>query len=73
MTKTAALEREFDTTTLGVNWYLYKNTRLTLNYEWRDVKVSNPSAIPAGAQRNNALAIANNVGDRASIELTWFF
>jgi hypothetical protein len=46
---------------------------LTLNYEWRDVKVSNPSAIPAGAQRNNALAIANNVGDRASIELTWFF
>jgi len=73
MTKTAALEREFDTTTLGVNWYFYKNTRLTLNYEWRDVKVSNPSAIPAGAQRNNALAIANNVGDRASIELTWFF
>lgn len=73
MTETAALEREFTTTTLGANWYFYKNTRLTLNYEWRDLEVSNPAAIPAGAQRNNALAIADNLGDRVSLQLTWFF
>lgn len=73
MTETAALEREFTTTTLGANWYLYKNTRLTLNYEWRDLKVSNPSAIPAGAQRTNAELIADNLGDRISLQLTWFF
>ncbi len=73
MTETAALEREFTTTTLGANWYFYKNTRLTLNYEWRDLEVSNPSAIPAGAQRTNAELIADNLGDRISLQLTWFF
>jgi hypothetical protein len=73
MTETAALEREFATTTLGANWYFYKNTRLTLNYEWRDLKVSHPLAIPAGAQRSNAELIADNLGDRASLQLTWLF
>lgn len=73
MTETAALERQFTSTTLGANWYFYKNTRLTVNYEWRDLEVPNPLAIPAGAQRNNALLIADNLGDRASLQLTWFF
>lgn len=73
MTETAALERQFTTTTLGANWYFYKNTRLTLNYEWRDLDVPNLSAIPAGAQRTNARLIADNLGDRASVQLTWFF
>lgn len=73
MTETAALERQFTTTTLGVNWFFYKNTRLTLNYEWRELEVPNPSAIAAGAQRTNAQAIADNLGDRASVQLTWFF
>ena len=73
MTETAALEREFTTTTLGANWYFHRNTRLTLNYEWRDLKVSHPLAIPAGAQRSNAELIADNLGDRASLQLTWLF
>jgi hypothetical protein len=73
MTETAALEREFTTTTLGANWYFYKNTRLTFNYEWRDLEVSSPLAIPAGAQRTNAELIADNLGDRVSLQLTWFF
>lgn len=73
MTETAALEREFDTTTLGVNWYFNKSTRVTLNYEWRGLDVSNPSAIAAGAQRNNALAIADNYGDRISTQLIWVY
>lgn len=73
MTETAALERQFTTTTLAANWFFYKNTRLTLNYEWRDLDVPNLSAIPAGAQRTNAQLIADNLGDRASVQLTWFF
>lgn len=73
MTEAAALERQFTTTTLGANWFFYKNTRLTLNYEWRDLEVPNLSAIPAGAQRTNAQLIADNLGDRASVQLTWFF
>jgi hypothetical protein len=73
MTETAALERRFDTTTVGVNWYFYKNTRLTFNYEWRDLEVSNPEAVPAGVQRSNAELIADNLGDRASVQLTWFY
>ena len=73
MTETAALERQFTTTTLAANWFFYKNTRLTLNYEWRELDVPNLSAIPAGAQRTNAQLIADNLGDRASVQLTWFF
>jgi hypothetical protein len=73
MTETAALERQFTTTTLGLQYFFYKNTRLTLNYEWRDLEIANPQAIPAGAQRTNAELIADNLGDRASLQLTWFF
>lgn len=73
MTETAALERQFTTTTMGVNWFFYKNTRLTLNHEFRELEVSNPSAIPAGPQRANAQQIADNLGDRTSLQLTWFF
>lgn len=73
MTETPALERQFTTTTLGANWYFYKNTRLTLNYEWREQEVPNLSAIAAGAMRTNAALVADNLGDRASLQLTWFF
>ncbi|HQT00126.1 MAG TPA: porin [Thiobacillus sp.] len=73
MTESADLERQFNTTTLGLNWYFYKNTRLTLNYEWRDLEVSNPSAITNATQLSNAQLIADNLGDRASVQLTWFF
>jgi hypothetical protein len=73
MTENAALEREFGTDTLGLQYFIDKNTRVTLNYEWRDLKVANPAAIPAGGQRNNAVAIADNLGDRISLQLTWHF
>lgn len=73
LTGTAALERKFTTTTLGLQYLFYKNTRLTLNYEWRRLQVPYPEAIPLGAQRTNAQLIADNLGDRVSLQLTWFF
>lgn len=48
-------------------------TRAIFNYEWRNMKVTNPAAIAAGAARNNALNIADNLGDRISVQLTWSF
>lgn len=38
---------------------------------YRSLEVANPQAIPAGAQRTNAELIADNLGDRASVQLTW--
>jgi hypothetical protein len=73
MTQTAANEREFATTTLGIQRFFGKNTRALLNYEWRRMKVSNPGAIPAGASLVNAMAIAANLGNRVTAQLTWSF
>jgi len=73
MTQNAASEREFATTTLGLQYFIDKNTRTLLNYEWRHMKVSNPNAIPAGAALGNAQAIAGNLGDRVTLQLTWSF
>lgn len=73
MKQTAANEREYPTTTLGLKHYFDKNIHLIFNYEWRRVKVSNPGALDAGASRDNALAIAGNIGNRASLQLTWSF
>lgn len=73
MTQTLANEREFATTTLGIQYFIDPATRIIGNYEWRAMKVSNPSAIAAGAARGNAIAIADNLGDRASVQLTWSF
>ena len=73
MTQNAANEREFATTTFGVQRFIDKNTRVTFNYEWRKMKVSNPAAIAPGAALNNALTIAANLGNRISLQLTWSF
>ncbi|MFA6921337.1 MAG: porin [Gallionella sp.] len=73
MTQTLANEREFATTTLGIQYFINPATRALFNYEWRSMKVSNPAAIAAGAARSNALTIADNLGDRASVQLTWSF
>lgn len=73
MTETAANEREFTTTTVGVQYFINTDTRVTVNYEFRDVDVSNPQAIPAGPNRDNALKIADNLGDRMSVQVTWKF
>ncbi len=73
MTQTAANEREFATTTLGIQYFINPPTHIIFNYEWRNMKVTNPFAIAAGAARNNALVIAENQGDRISLQLTWSF
>ena len=73
MTQTLANKREFATTTLGIQYFINPATRAIFNYEWRDMKVSNPAAIPAGALRNNAQTNAGNLGDRISVQLTWSF
>jgi len=73
MTQTLANEREFATTTLGLQYFVNPATRVIFNYEWRDMKVPNPAAIAAGAPLNNAQTIAANLGDRASMQLTWSF
>lgn len=73
MSQVAANEREFPTTTVGIRHFFDKNTVMLFNYEWRRMKVSNPEALAAGAQRDNALAIAANVGNRISLQLTWSF
>lgn len=73
MKQTIANEREFATTTLGLQYFCNPATRVIFNYEWRSMKVSNPAAIAAGAPLNNAQTIAGNLGDRASMQLTWSF
>jgi len=74
MTENAINTRELTSTTLGLQHFLRKDTRISLNYEWRDMVVSNPSAIPAtGFQRSNAQAVADNLGDRISLQLTWYY
>lgn len=73
MKQTAANEREFATTTLGMQYFINPATRVIANYEWRNMKISNPEAIAAGAARANALAIVGNLGNRASVQLTWSF
>jgi hypothetical protein len=73
MNQNAANEREFATTTLGLQYFIAKNIRTLVNYEWRRMKVTNPAAIPAGAALSNALAIAGNLGNRATLQLTWSF
>ncbi len=73
MTQTAANERELATTTAGVQYFINPATHVIFNYEWRAMKVTNPLAIAAGATRTNTLAIAGNLGNRISLQLTWSF
>lgn len=73
MTQNLANEREFATTTLGIQHFITPAMRVIFNYEWRHMAVANPAAIAAGAARDNALAIADNLGNRASLQLTWSF
>jgi len=69
----AAAERLFKTWTLGGQYFINKNTRVTLNYEWRTAEVPNLSAITNAGQQGNAEAVVNNLGNRLSMQLTWFF
>lgn len=68
-----AAERLFKTWTLGAQYFFYKNTRLTFNYEWRTAEVPNPLAITNATQRSNANVVTDNLADRVSLQLTWYF
>lgn len=68
-----AAHRVFKTWTLGGQYFVNKNTRVTLNYEWRDAEVPTPQAMTNVYQRSNALIVADNLADRISLQLTWAF
>lgn len=73
LTNSAPDERKFSTTTLGAQYFLNASSRIIFNYEFRDLKVSNADALAAGAARNNALVIANTMGNRIGLQLTFVF
>ena len=72
-TNDAAAERLFKTWTLGGQYFINKTTRVTLNYEWRDAEVPSPLATTNATQRKNATTVADNLGNRVSLQLTWSF
>lgn len=69
----AVAERIFKTWTFGGQYFINKTTRVLLNYEWRDADVPHLSAMTNAVQRNNARTVADNLGDRVSLQLTWAF
>jgi hypothetical protein len=73
LSNAAANEREFKTWTVGTQYYMNKATRINFNYEFRKQEVSNPQAITNPVQRANAQTIADNLGDRISLQLTYLF
>ena len=73
LSNSPADERVFKTWTVGTQYFINKDTRLTLNYEFRKQEVSNPQAITNTFQRANAQTIADNLGDRISLQLTYLF
>lgn len=73
LTNSAANERLYTTWTFGLQHFFRPNLRVALNYEVRELKIVDPSAITAGPQRTNAQAIADSIGDRISAQLTLLF
>lgn len=73
MTNNAALERDFKTLTLGMQYFLTPRTRLTLNYAMPKLSVPHADAIANPVQRNNAQAIARTMSNRIDLQLTAVF
>lgn len=71
-THTPANAREITVWTLGLQHFIDKQTRLTLNYEWREQGIPYPSAIPVPL-RAMATNLADNFADRVSLQLSWWF
>jgi hypothetical protein len=69
----AAAERLFKTWTLGGQYFINKTTHVILNYEWREAEVPYPLATTNTTQRRNASIVADNLGNRISLQLTWAF
>ena len=75
-------QREFEYVTLGLNYTVASKTRLTVNYEFRDVRAPNPvqpidgtaAAINnAAVQTRNAGISVDTIGDRFGVRLTHSF
>ncbi len=73
MKRSLTNEREFSTVTLGLQYFFSPAVHLIVNHEWRKMSVSNSNDIAAGPARDNALLIANDLGNRMSVQLTWSF
>lgn len=73
LTNQPALERDFKTWTLGAQYFLSPNTRLTLNYAMRTLEVPHAGAITNAVQRHNAEAIASSMANRIDLQLTAVF
>ena len=66
-TETSAAEREFITTTVGLQYFFDPKNRVTLNYEMRDAEAPNlPGSNPANA-------ILGATADRVTVQLTSIF
>lgn len=72
MTNDAALERDFKTWTLGAQYFLSPNTRVSLNYAIRKLDVPHADAL-SGNSRTNAEAVAKAMGNRLDLQLTAVF
>ena len=74
---TSGDERILKYTTLGVNYHFTPKTRLTFNYEFRNVTAPNPARTTAGVISNpstiNANVVSGSVGDRFGLRLTHSF
>lgn len=66
-TETAAAERRFTTTTLGLQYFFDRRNRVAVNYEFREAEAPNlPSTNPANQ-------ILEGMDDRLSLQLTSIF
>lgn len=68
---TRADERILEYVTLGVNYHFTPKTRLTFNYEFRNVVAPNPAA--SAVSTNNQNVITGSVGDRFGLRLSHSF
>lgn len=75
-------KRIFEYLTLGVNYYFTQKTRLTVDYEFRDVRAPNPvqptgstaaALNNAAVQTRNYNTMVDSVGDRVGARLTYSF
>jgi hypothetical protein len=66
-TDVAANERQFTTTTLGVQYFFNQKTRATLNYEIREAEAPNLAAT------NPANLVLDATDNRISLQLTAIF
>ncbi len=70
-TVNAVKERQFDTVTLGAQYFFNKKSRLTINYEIRNMEV--PGTNPVAKKDAAAKSIAGAVDDILSLQLLIIF